>query len=552
MAGGLFRTRTGISINDVASIIYVDAAPGASGLSSTIAPGTLAIGSSGSPVQGKIYQKLLSGTGTDKWQQLISNQELQDALAAQASAFDAKASVRVATTANLSVTASGSGVGKTLTATANGAISIDGVSLSLNDRVLVKDQTTSSDNGIYYVSIVGDGSNPYELTRATDADGSSEVTAGMFTFTEEGSSNADKGYILVTNNPITVDTTGLSFSLFSSAGGIGALQIEVDNIEVSLGSAINSDGTFAGFSGTNHIDGATSFTNAITLLDSEIGADPVANAKTNNPIISGQTVNFNIERLDDQIGSDSALSPLTRTVGQLSLAGSVYANLDSLDSALGADSDLTPVSRTSGQLSLSNSVLANFEQIDTLIGTDVTPQVRTVGAISASATINSNIDSLDGAIGVDVSSTNYVSASNTINANISALDTQVKSNSDRLDDIRVKTVTAIPGGSFVTVASINVNSYQQGMFKILVKENLVPARMGALTVSAMHNKTTGGGDATDFDSTDLGELKFASNAVAGLDYQIILSGTGAGQTMNLQVSTTNASSCTVYTERFAF
>ncbi len=548
MAGGLFRTRTGISINDVASLIYVDAAPGASGLSSSIAPGAIAIGSSGSPVQGKLYQKLLSGTGTDKWQQLVSQQELSDALAAQASAFDAKASVRVATTANLSVTASGSGVGKTLTATANGAISIDGVALALNDRVLVKDQTTGSDNGIYIVSVVGDGSNPYELTRATDAD--DIITAGMFTFTEEGTSNADKGYILVTNNPITVDTTSLSFSLFSSAGGIGAVQAEIDAIEVSLGSAINTDGTFAGFSGTNHIDGATSFTSAITLLDSEIGADPVANSRTNNPIVAGANLNDNIERLDDALGSDSSLSPLTRTVGQLTLANSVYGNLDQLDSAIGADSDLSPISRTSGQLSLANSVLANLEQIDSVIGVDVTPQVRTNNPIAASNSINDNIDNLDSAIGANVTSTNYASTANSVNANISALDVQVKSNSDKLDYLSTKSVTAIPGGSFVTVASINVNDYQQGIFKVLVKETGAPQKVGSMTIHALHNKSTG--DATEVDSTDSNELKFASNTIAGLDYQVTLSGTGIAQVMQLQVSTTNAASCTVYKESLAF
>jgi len=185
MAGtSLLRNRLGFSIDDKAVLISVDSFPGASGLSSTVAPGAVAIGESGSPVQGKVYQKLLSGTGTDKWQQLVNSQELADAIAASASAFDAKASVRVATTANLSVTAAGSSVGKTLTATANGAISIDGVSLVLNNRVLVKDQTTQSDNGIYYVSTVGSGGAPYVLTRATDADQDAEVTAGMFCFTE--------------------------------------------------------------------------------------------------------------------------------------------------------------------------------------------------------------------------------------------------------------------------------------------------------------------------------------------------------------------------------
>jgi len=133
-----------------------------------------------------------------------------------AAGIDVRGSCRVATTANLSVIAAGSGVGKTLTATLNGAISIDGVALALANRVLVKNQATGADNGIYTVTQVGDGGTPYILTRATDADTDAEVTAGLFTFVTEGATHADTGWVLVTDDPITVDTTALTFSQFSS------------------------------------------------------------------------------------------------------------------------------------------------------------------------------------------------------------------------------------------------------------------------------------------------------------------------------------------------
>jgi hypothetical protein len=139
-------------------------------------------------------------------------------------ALDIKDSVRVATTANLTATASGTGLGKTLTNSGTqAAITIDSVPLSSGDRVLVKDQTTGADNGIYTVTTVGTGSTNWVLTRATDADNSAptnEVTAGLFTFVEEGTVNQDSGWVLSTNSPITLDTTALTFVQFSGAGQI--------------------------------------------------------------------------------------------------------------------------------------------------------------------------------------------------------------------------------------------------------------------------------------------------------------------------------------------
>ena len=136
-------------------------------------------------------------------------------------ALDIKDSVRVATTANFD-SSYNNGAG-TLTADANGAISIDGVTLSATNRVLVKDQSTGAQNGIYTVTTVGDGSTAAVLTRATDADSNSEVTGGMFTFVEEGSTNADNAFVLTSvTGTATLGTTTLTFTQFSGAGQITA------------------------------------------------------------------------------------------------------------------------------------------------------------------------------------------------------------------------------------------------------------------------------------------------------------------------------------------
>ena len=142
--------------------------------------------------------------------------------------LDVKESVRVATTTNLTATYSNgtSGVGATLTNSgALAAITIDGVSLSVGERILIKDQTVGLQNGIYTVTTVGSGAAAWVLTRATDADANSpivEVGPGMFTFVEEGTTNADNGFVCTNNGTITIGTTAITWVQFSGAGQITA------------------------------------------------------------------------------------------------------------------------------------------------------------------------------------------------------------------------------------------------------------------------------------------------------------------------------------------
>lgn len=125
-----------------------------------------------------------------------------------------------ATTANLNATYSNgtSGVGATLTnAGANAAFSVDGVSPSLNARILVKNQTSQAQNGIYVLSTVGDGSTPWVLTRATDFDSAVEIAGGDFTFVDAGSTLANTGWVCV-DEVTTVGTDPIVFQQFSGAG----------------------------------------------------------------------------------------------------------------------------------------------------------------------------------------------------------------------------------------------------------------------------------------------------------------------------------------------
>lgn len=184
---------------------------------------------------------------------------------AQLQGLDVKQSVRVATTAN----------GTLSSAFANNS-TVDGVTLATNDRILIKDQSTGSENGIYTVNASG------APTRATDFDADSEVTGGAFFFAEEGTTNADNGFVLTNDGTITVGTTALTFTQFSGAGQVIAgtaltksgntLNVAVDDSSIE----INSDALRVKASGITN----AMLAGSIDLTAKVTGALPVGNGGT--------------------------------------------------------------------------------------------------------------------------------------------------------------------------------------------------------------------------------------------------------------------------------
>ena len=163
-------------------------------------------------------------------------------------ALDIKDSVKLASTANITATYN-NGAG-TLTYDATGVQAIDGVNLAVNDRVLIKNQSTQTQNGIYKVTTAPAVGVAGVLTRAEDADSASEVTGGLFTFVEAGSSNADNAYVLTSiTGTATLGTDNLVFTQFSGAGQIDAgnaltktgntIAVDVDDKSISHNSGAN-------------------------------------------------------------------------------------------------------------------------------------------------------------------------------------------------------------------------------------------------------------------------------------------------------------------------
>lgn len=191
---------------------------------------------------------------------LAEPQQAQDAATkfyvdSVAQGLDIKTAVGLATTTALPVYTYNngvSGVGATLTATANGALSIDSTSVTTDERVLIKNEINGNApyNGIYVVTQTGNITAPYILTRSSDMNATGEFTSA-FTFVQYGNTQADTGWVCTTNPPVTVGTTPITWTQFSGAG----TYLAGNGIAIT-GEFINvlTDGITTAINGSNQIE----------------------------------------------------------------------------------------------------------------------------------------------------------------------------------------------------------------------------------------------------------------------------------------------------------
>jgi hypothetical protein len=157
---------------------------------------------------GKLVQRDASGQAKVSDPTLAAHIATKGYVDAARQGLDVKASVRVATTGAINLT----------TDLNNGDV-IDGVTLVTGDRVLVKDQATASQNGIYVATASG------AAVRSSDANGTvdtGELTSGTFTFVEAGTVNFDSGFVISTDGTIAVGTDAITWTQFSGAGSFDA------------------------------------------------------------------------------------------------------------------------------------------------------------------------------------------------------------------------------------------------------------------------------------------------------------------------------------------
>jgi hypothetical protein len=212
---------TSLDVSHASLIGVLPVIRGGTGATTSTGTGAVVLSDSAALTGTPIAPTAATGTSTT---QLATTQFVSIAVDAARTGLVVKASVRVATTANI---------------TLSNTQTIDGVALSVGRRVLVKDQTVGSENGIY---VVASGA----WSRSTDADTDAEVVSGMFVFVEQGTANADSGFVLATDDTIVVGTTALVFAQFSGAGqiisGSGLTKVgNTLNVGAGVGIAVNAD-----------------------------------------------------------------------------------------------------------------------------------------------------------------------------------------------------------------------------------------------------------------------------------------------------------------------
>ena len=234
--------------------------------------------------------------------------------------LDVKESVRAASTGNL---------------TLSGAQMIDGVSVVADDRVLVKDQTDATENGIY-IAAAG------AWARAADFDGSAsggadaEDVKGAFFFVEEGSTNADNGFVCTNTGSVSFGASDISFVQFSGAGSVIAgdgLSKSGNTLSVNV-----DDSTIEISSDTLQVKDA-GITNA-KLANSDVTVTAGDGLKGGGAVSLGATVTLNIEPADfagsglEDDGSDNlqiAAGGVTNAMLSGSIASSKIAELNAFD-----------------------------------------------------------------------------------------------------------------------------------------------------------------------------------------------------------------------------
>ncbi len=484
-----------------------------------------------------------------------------------------------ATTADLAtlvggaVTPSGSGVGKIIDLGV-AAFSPDGTPVVNGDRVLVKDETTLSDNGIYDVSGVGTN---IILTRATDFDGNptGEVKAGNFTFIDNGSANGKTGWVLTETgladpNDANVDTDNLNFTQFQGLpqyiagtgldlsgdtfsvnlgagifeaptdhvgidfhpnGGLhttidntttsgannaqlavklagGSLELtasglrvntnitdEIDNIEAALGAAVDANGNYVAFSGTNFIDGNSNISQDLVDLDTAIQAQATAIGGLNTDISNLQN------ELDD-----------TQAGAGLDAAGTY--NPDASSNYL-KSSDFTAAAL--------GETLFNADQ---LLDAQIKINADAITALQSGSSEDSFIRDFIGKTAAGAELPSYTDEYNISNGD--SLETAIS----KLDGATFlngfpSVVNAASAASWTTVDTVETGEYVMAKWLVHFREG---QNVVTWEVDATHNAGDGGTPAaTQVDFTKFAKLRIGANP--GTNVRVILNGTD----MELQV-----------------
>lgn len=337
-----------------------------------------------------------------------ANKEYVDSVA---TGLDVKESVRVATTGNILNLAS--------------VTSIDGVTLVDGDRVLVKNQTNADENGIYVWSSAGQS-----LSRSADADNGTELNPGVFVFVEEGTANADNGYVVVTDGTINVGSTAITWEQFSGAGQIIAgagIQKSGNELYLNFGAGVAE-------LPSDEI-GIDVRTGGGLFLTTDGSTDSTATNADLSIKLDGSSLSL----------SNSGIRIAASVLNDIANAGTDVTNLqselDTTQTGAGLATDGTYSANSSANYIASATSLVNA---DNLLDAQVKQNSDDISALSTSvnSTVQAAIDAIEVGAGlatdgsyVTPSGTNYIDTATSLAEADELLDTQIKDNYDTLESL---------------------------------------------------------------------------------------------------------------------
>jgi hypothetical protein len=269
---------------------------------------------------------------------------------AVAQGLSAKGSVRLATAAALPANTYLSNV---ITITATGVLTVDGSTVALNDRILVKDESAQLENGVYVCTTAGSVGVAAVLTRSADMDTSAEFP-GAFVFVETGTVNAAAGFVCTNSAPPTVGTTAIVFTQFSGAG------------EITAGNGLSKSGNTLSIDTSITVDKTTAQTLANKTLTSPIMTAPVLGTPASGTLTNATGL------------------PISGLVASTSTA----LGVGSIE--LGNASDTTLSRSAAGVLAVEGVVVDTISATNTLTNKRITKRVLALSAGSATPAINTD------------------------------------------------------------------------------------------------------------------------------------------------------------------
>jgi hypothetical protein len=427
------------------------------------------------------------------------------------------ASVKAATTTNI-----------TLASAVENGDTLDGVTLATGDRILVKDQTTKADNGVYIVAATG------APTRATDYDAVGEVDAGDFIFVEGGTVNGKTGWVQ-TNTIATLGTDAVEFTQFAGAGtytaGTGltltgstfsintSTTADLSTAQTLTNKTINltnntvsgtvaqfntalSDGDFATLAGTETLTNKTltspvistiSNTGTVTLptsTDTLVGRG-TTDTLTNKSIglgsntVTGTIAQFNTALTD----ADFATLAGTETLSNKTLTAPRFATAGEIDDANGAELIKFPstVASAVNEITVSNAATGSAPVIsatgdDTNISLGLTPKGSGVVSANGVLTVTGSTINLNGS--TPAISSSSASAASIFTANVTGITIGSSSIKSTLFPTDGTTSTAAAGVGFMGMPQVSTSTSRTFAATDAGKHIYVTATGQTLTIPA--------------------------------------------------------------------